>query len=378
MDLVELSQACYSRDNFSPYPMTSIIDSIETLKRNTVVCILWVMVLGGIIATLLHIFEDNAHFISLIIPPLTVITCLSLLLYLMKRPQQIDRVILITLGWIGFILLFPEYFFVIKTVLDHEKRLVDTLPPISSGLFLLTTGMIVFLRPRGLVKLACLLWVITAAPVVSYLIFHLQELTTPRGMDLIITLVPAMGVNLFLIRFYARLQDAIDKLHIERLHLKEISEKDALTQAFNRGAGERILQNLIEEPEQKIGIILCDIDHFKQINDNYGHLIGDRVLQIVAQCLQTQLRKQDTLIRWGGEEFLIVVSEHDQIIDLEYLAERLRRNIAEQQVLGARKITASFGVALLQPQENLSQLFARADQALYRAKKSGRNQVILS
>lgn len=350
---------------------------METLKRNAVACILGVMALGGIIATLLHIFEANAHPISLSIPPLTVITCLSLLLYLIKRPQQIERVIKITLGWIGFIMLFPEYFFIIKTVLDRDKQLVDTLPPISSGLFLLTTGMIVFLRPRGLVKLSFLLWVITAAPVVGYLIFHPQELQTPRGMDLMITLVPAMGVNLFLIRFYSRLQDAIDRLHIEQLQLKEVSETDALTQAFNRRAGERILQNLIEQPDQKVGIILCDIDHFKQINDDYGHLVGDRVLRLVAQCFQTQLRKQDTLIRWGGEEFLIVVSGSDQI-DLEYLAERLRRIIADQQVSGARKITASFGVACLQSQEDLSQLFARADQALYRAKSLGRNQVILS
>lgn len=237
--------------------------------------------------------------------------------------------------------------------------------------------MIVFLRPRGLVRLVFLLWVVTAAPVVIYLIFHPSELATPRGMDLMITLVPAMAVNLSLLLFYMRLQDAIDKLYIERFHLQEVSEKDALTSVFNRGAGERILQNLIDQPDLKIGIILCDIDHFKQVNDRYGHLMGDRVLQLFARCCQAHLRKTDTLIRWGGEEFLIVVTGDDEQ-ELEHLAERLRAIVAEREIPEVGKVTASFGVALLLPQENLIQLFARADQALYQAKKSGRNQVVLA
>jgi diguanylate cyclase (GGDEF)-like protein len=355
--------------------MLSLTDSTETLKRNAVICILIVMTLGGILATLLHTFEIKTHPISLMLPPLTVIICLNLLLYLIKHPHRIYRVIKITLGWASFILLFPEYFFIIEAMLNQEKQLVDILPPISSGIFLLTTGMIVFLRPRRLVKIAFLLWVITAAPVVIYLIFHPQQLETPRGLDLMMTLVPAMGINVYLILFYSRLQDAIEKLHIERLHLKEVAEKDALTKVFNRGAGERILQDLIEQPDQKIGIILCDIDHFKKINDNYGHLLGDFVLQTIAQCCQAHLRKQDTLVRWGGEEFLIIVSGDEQT-ELEHLAERLRKIIAEQQIPGVGKITASFGVACLHPQENLIQLFSRADQALYQAKGLGRNQVV--
>ncbi|NJM27929.1 MAG: GGDEF domain-containing protein [Pseudanabaena sp. RU_4_16] len=335
------------------------------------------MSLATMIATALHAFEPNPHPISLVIPPLTAIVCLSLLLYLIKYPQQIYRVIKISIGWSSFIFIFPEYFFVIEAFLDPKKRLVDTLPPISSGIFLLTTIMIVFLRPRGLVRLVFLLWVVTAAPVVVYLIFHPSELETPRGMDLMITLAPAMAVNLSLLLFYTRLQDAIDKLYIERFHLQEVSEKDALTSVFNRGAGERILQNLIDRSELKIGIILCDIDYFKQVNDRYGHLMGDRVLQLFARCCQAHLRKTDTLIRWGGEEFLIVVTGDDEQ-ELEHLAERLRAIVAGQEIPEVGKVTASFGVALLHPQENLIQLFVRADQALYQAKKSGRNQVVIA
>jgi diguanylate cyclase (GGDEF)-like protein len=352
-------------------------DLTETLKRKAVIFILVLMSLAAMLATVLHTFESKPHPISLVIPPLTAIACLSLLFYLVKYPQQIYRVIKISIGWSSFILLFPEYFFALEAFLDPKKRLVDTLPPISSGIFLLTTIMIVFLRPRGLVRLAFLLWVVTAAPVVVYLIFHPSELETPRGMDLMITLVPAMGINLSLLLFYSRLQDAIDKLYIERFQLKEASEKDALTSVFNRGAGERILQSLIDRPEQKIGIILCDIDRFKQVNDRYGHLMGDRVLQSFTRCCQEYLRKTDILIRWGGEEFLIVVLG-DEEKELEQLAERLRSIVADRQIPEVGKVTASFGAALLQPQENLIQLFARADHALYQAKELGRNQVVLA
>jgi diguanylate cyclase (GGDEF)-like protein len=358
--------------------MTLLTDDLaETIKRKAVIFILVLMSLAAMIATVLHVFEPKPHPISLVIPPLTAIVCLSLLLYLIKYPQQIYRVIKVSIGWSSFILLFPEYFFAIEAFLDPEKRLVDTLPPISSAIFLLTTIMIVFLRPRGLFRLAFLLWVVTAAPVVIYLIFHPSELKTPRGMDLMITLAPAMAINLSLLLFYTRLQDAIDKLYIERFRLKEASEKDALTSVFNRGAGEKILQNLIDRPDRKIGIILCDIDRFKQVNDRYGHLMGDRVLQSFAQCCQERLRKTDILIRWGGEEFLIAVTGDDEK-ELEYLAERLRSIVAEREIPEVGKVTASFGVALLHPQENLIQLFARADKALYRAKASGRNQVVLA
>jgi diguanylate cyclase (GGDEF)-like protein len=352
-------------------------DVMDALKRNAVIFILGVSALASLIATVLHLLESKPHPMNLVIPPLAFIIYLVLFLYLIKYPQHLHRIIKVSLGWYGFIMLLPEYFFVAEAFINPEKRLIDTLPPISSGLFLLTTFMIVFFRPRGLVRAAFLIWVFTGAPIVVYLILHPAQLESPRGIDLMITFVPAMSVNIALLMFYSRMQDAIDKLYIERFHLKEVSEKDALTSVFNRGAGERILQNLIDRSDRKIGIILCDIDHFKRVNDTFGHLAGDRVLQEIALCCQTNLRSKDTLIRWGGEEFLVVVPGDDQT-ELEGLAERLRRIVADRQIPEVGKVTASFGIAFLEPQENLTQLFARADRALYEAKGLGRNRVVLA
>lgn len=352
-------------------------DPLETLNRKAIFLILGAMILGGLLVTIINSVEAKTHPISIVIPPLTSAIFLLLLIYLIKYPRQIHQVTKITIGWSSFIILFPEYFFVIEAWLDPAKKLMDSLPPISSGIFLLTTSIIIFLRPLGLVRLVLLFWFAAAAPIVIYLLSHLDQLKTPRGLDIMVTLVPAMGINLSLVMFYSYLQDAVNKLYIERFHLQEISEKDALTNVFNRGTGEKMLRNLIEQSTQQIGIILCDVDRFKQVNDNYGHLMGDRVLQTIAKCCQSNLRKKDILIRWGGEEFLIVVTG-DKEEELQYLAERLRSIIAEQQIPEVGVVTASFGVALLQPQESPNQLFARADQALYQAKKQGRNQVIFA
>jgi len=156
-----------------------------------------------------------------------------------------------------------------------------------------------------------------------------------------------------------------------------MSEKDNLTGAFNRGEGERILQNLINQNRAEVGVILLDIDNFKRLNDNFGHLIGDRVLQEITQTCEAHLRKHDILIRWGGEEFLVVVTEEDQT-ELKELAERLRIAIANHQISVVGKVTASFGIASHQPQVSLSRLFKRADEALYRAKRQGCNQVVIA
>jgi len=352
-------------------------DPTAILKRKAVIFILTLLCLGGMIATVLHVIAPKPHPLSLIIPPMTTLICLWLLFYLLKNPQQIYRVIQFTLGWSSVTILFPEYFFVAEALIDPAKQFVDTLPPLSSSIFLLTTAMIVFLRPRRLVRQALLLWVLTAAPVIGYLIAHPSQLNTPRGMDLMMMLIPAMALNIALLLFYSRLQEMIDKLYVERLYLKEASEKDALTVIFNRGTGEKIIQSLIARQEKHIGIILCDIDHFKRINDTHGHLAGDQVLHFFTRCCQNHLRQTDIMIRWGGEEFLVVVLGENRE-ELSNLAERLRNVIADQSIPHVGKVTDSFGATLWAPQETLYQLFARADQALYQAKALGRNQVVYS
>ncbi|MBF2098044.1 MAG: GGDEF domain-containing protein [Gloeomargaritaceae cyanobacterium C42_A2020_066] len=333
------------------------------------------MAFGGLVATALHGLERWTHPISLVIPPLTVAAALGQFAYLFGRPGRTRQVIGLSLGWVSLIMLFPEYFFTLEAALSPDKQLIETLPPISSGLFLLTTGMIVFLRPRQLVRLSFLLWLVTAAPVVVYLLLHPLELQSPRGQDLMFALGPAMAVNICFVLFYTRLQDTLDRLALERIYLKESSERDVLTGVFNRRAGEQLLQALESRPDEPFGIILCDIDHFKRINDTHGHAQGDQVLREVASRFQAHLRQGDVLIRWGGEEFVVVVTGKG-VDSLKVLAERLRQVIGGEPIGTVGRVTASFGVAQHRPAESRQDLFDRADQALYQAKNLGRNQVV--
>jgi len=122
------------------------------------------------------------------------------------------------------------------------------------------------------------------------------------------------------------------------------------------------------------GIIMIDIDNFKKINDTYGHLTGDDVLQEIARILSENVRKIDVLGRWGGEEFLIVDNESDPGKIIEF-AEKIRSAVEKHKFKKVGEVTCSFGVTQYVEGDTTSSLIIRADKAMYAAKESGRNCV---
>ncbi|WP_062063352.1 GGDEF domain-containing protein [Cellvibrio sp. OA-2007] len=161
----------------------------------------------------------------------------------------------------------------------------------------------------------------------------------------------------------------------------EIQAKtDPLTGAFNRlGLEEAISLGLQEwhKYRKPLSLVMIDIDHFKQVNDQHGHDIGDLVLSHLSTIVQQHTRSQDLFARWGGEEFVLVCRDTD--IERAYaIAEKLRELIASQTLAKNIHITASFGIATLKPHGNIEQLFKAADTALYDAKSSGRNRVVIA
>lgn len=161
--------------------------------------------------------------------------------------------------------------------------------------------------------------------------------------------------------------------------IAEMADLDPLTQCLNR----RALMRHLQEPARHqrfgvcFGIVLLDIDHFKQINDSRGHGVGDQVLVAVAACLRGQLRTQDCLARWGGEEFICLLADVDSAT-VQTMAERLRGALADAAILpppAELRVTASFGLALCRPGYPLDAVIDQADQAMYRAKHGGRNRV---
>ena len=154
---------------------------------------------------------------------------------------------------------------------------------------------------------------------------------------------------------------------------------DPLTGVKNRTTMDNAIRREIELSRRHgsvMSVILLDIDHFKRINDRFGHLAGDQALRAVAQCAERTIRESDMLFRYGGEEFLILLSGTDSD-DACLLAERIRQNVASiDSKPGSRlRLTVSLGVTSLTAEDTPSSLFERADAALYRAKQEGRDQV---
>ncbi len=155
---------------------------------------------------------------------------------------------------------------------------------------------------------------------------------------------------------------------------------DPLTKLANRAEFDRGIQALVVEHVEKhqpCSLIICDIDRFKSVNDNYGHQVGDEVLICFAQVLQSQVPPGCIAARYGGEEFVVLCGETNAA-NAVALADRIRIAIAQvpQTGMGGKSVTSSFGVTELQPGDSPEIMLRRADRALYMAKESGRNKVI--
>ncbi len=166
----------------------------------------------------------------------------------------------------------------------------------------------------------------------------------------------------------------ISNTMIEQQSLRRKATHDKLTGVYNREFFENNINIIVQEAKpKKLGVILCDIDHFKVVNDTFGHNRGDTVLKEFTTIIKSTIRDDDYLIRWGGEEF-ILLTRVNNIESLKKVAEKIRINIEQHPFEEVNKITSSFGVTLHVYNEDIIKTIERADKALYTAKESGRNQ----
>jgi diguanylate cyclase (GGDEF)-like protein len=161
--------------------------------------------------------------------------------------------------------------------------------------------------------------------------------------------------------------------------LNHMARTDRLTQIANRGETETLLKEAVAlaaaKDTEPLSVLMLDIDDFKKVNDIYGHDVGDKVLTETAKALRSHVRLGDTLGRWGGEEFLLILPKATEEAAAN-IADRIRKAIAEIRVLpNDRSFTASFGVARVAPGETFEEFYRRVDSALYDAKNSGKNCV---
>jgi diguanylate cyclase (GGDEF)-like protein len=196
------------------------------------------------------------------------------------------------------------------------------------------------------------------------------DVPTTRLVDQIAALVEA-GLEREVVR---------RSMELDRLHLYEQATHDALTGLFNRTYLGDALQRLCGEGDRPGGmqaaVLMIDVDHFKRVNDTLGHPTGDKVLAAVAAAILRAIRPDDVAVRFGGEEFVVLLANVD-VDAARTIAERIRASIAHTED-GLPEVTASVGVALRSSGESGDGLVARADQALYRAKSEGRDRVAIA
>jgi diguanylate cyclase (GGDEF)-like protein len=235
----------------------------------------------------------------------------------------------------------------------------------------------VLLRLREALLCSSLTYLVLFGPL-AWLVWHGRLPAEPFD------LVPVLSNNAVAQLVYLVLMLSLSQLRREYLRgreredlLRQVAHTDPLTGVANRRAlNERLVAQvgLLARGHQRLSVLMIDVDHFKPVNDRFGHAAGDAVLVELAGLMSEQLRASDHLGRWGGEEFLVLVPATPEEAALE-LAERIREAVAEHPFRHGEQVTVSIGVAEGQPGETPEQLVARGDQALYAAKRDGRNRV---
>lgn len=161
--------------------------------------------------------------------------------------------------------------------------------------------------------------------------------------------------------------------------IKNLSNRDFLTNLYNRSAFEDIIKSEYEKSFQSsnyICLLLIDIDDFKSVNDNFGHMSGDAIIKELSKILIQSLRKTDYVARWGGEEFAVILPRCN-LHNAQLIADKILKNTRKKNFKPI-KVTVSIGVAQLNPNEDITSWFIRADNALIKSKKEGKNRFCIS
>ena len=214
----------------------------------------------------------------------------------------------------------------------------------------------------------------------------MQDGISGRDLCSFIHKVTALDMTLAIETYHhahvTEIEDELDEVHSDSEVLRNKVRTDSLTGAYTKDYGIAMLEKCLARKEHENGlcVIMADIDFFKKVNDTFGHLAGDEVLREVGELLKSAVRDFDTVCRFGGEEFMIVLCQSTQDIAIK-VAGRVRQLLDEKVIRyeGADiKVTISQGLSVANKESTVTQLLCDSDKALYEAKKQGRNCVVMS
>ena len=294
--------------------------------------------------------------------PVVAITLISGMLLTVAVPDSLPRVVLTSVALAAYPAMSAWLFVV------HRRQLPSLVAYTTAAIFTAMAGVYVA-RTIGFARVV-LFDDVTAAPqAVSSLPFFIELVFNTWWAAMLAIIVSA--------RIQARLRAERDRAAEINRELLVLSTTDPLTALANRNRVDEVLGLQSRRASARgvpLSVIMADVDHFKRVNDEFGHPVGDEVLVWLAEILQASVRETDVVGRWGGEEFIIVLPETD-VASAERTAERIRRTVSAADFGIDRQLTASLGVAGHGDRDDPARLVARADEALYAAKSEGRNRV---
>ena len=230
---------------------------------------------------------------------------------------------------------------------------------------------------RTALRLSLALYVLGLVAILLKASLQLPDGPSPAEISWLLRMHAYMGALIALFYTSSYLKDQLLQQRVLTETMHRLAYTDQLTGVANRRELYSALQKEMEKSERygrPLSIILFDLDHFKEVNDTYGHDRGDCVLREIVRAVEPALRTTDRLGRWGGEEFIILAPE-TRPPDANRLAERLRAGIADRRSGPAPAVTASLGLAQYKAEDTPETFIRRADKALYKAKTLGRNRV---
>ena len=242
---------------------------------------------------------------------------------------------------------------------------------------LVYTAAFFFLETRHAIQVSILIFLSVMIPHLIHILWQAPAAQSSDHTLLLVNMLCSHPVYIVTLSGIARLKTHLVQARTHADALNAAANLDYLTGVANRRAITHVLQQELaraQEVDVRLSVILLDVDYFKQINDTFGHDVGDQLLIEMTGTLRQHLRTTDTLGRWGGEEFIIVANTTDSD-EAAALAERLRGIVAAHSYLQGEQITISLGVATSTSYDIPESLVKRADSALYQAKQGGRNCV---
>ncbi len=319
----------------------------------------------GMVLVFTFFFFANLAFFGLYIVALLDFIGAALAAILLRRFQLSGDVVQGTRQTVLLLGLFLLLYFVFAAPHFYSLYWLCIFPPLT--FFLLG-------RHRGMLATSMFIGVLT-------LLLAWRSATWPAdsfGIETLLNVVFASICLIALVHYYeVSRNEVMQALATQHRQLLRLSVTDTLTGLYNRSKLDVILAQEIARSvrhQSPFSVILADLDFFKAINDNYGHIAGDEVLMSFAGILLQHCRELDVPGRWGGEEFLIICP-HTDFSGARQLAERIRAAVASYEFSHGKQLTVSLGVACFIRDDDASTILKRADDALYRAKGKGRNRV---